>query len=625
MVAKGQGQNKAMTSARPNVDAAGAGEDPGFGTLLTLASAFLPSIAGGLPRLVTAPPSVVDDGSMEARARKAERRYQVLVEQIPVVTFMVSFENRKSEIYVSPFVEKLLGYTAKEWVEDPILWYQRLYPGDRGRWNTEFSRTIALAEPFKGDYRFLAKDGRIVWIHGEVTVARDEAGRPSFLQGIGYEITELKLAEEVMRRSREELDALVKERTIEITTVNKSLQNEISLRERIEEHMRQSLKELADVKSALDEHAIVAITDPQGKITYANDKFCAISKYKRAELVGQDHRIINSGHHPREFMRDLWSTIGQGKVWKGEILNRAKDGTAYWVDTTIVPFLGLDGKPTQYVAIRADITERKRAEERQNELMGELKEINEQLNQFAYVVSHDLKAPLRAISSLAEWLMTDYGDKVGDAGREQFNMLLGRTKRMNALVDGILRYSRVTRQQEDRVNVDVNQMLKEVCEMLSPPPNIVVRIAPGLPTVQCERTRLTQVFENLISNAVKYMGKPSGEISIGCEDTGSHWKFHVRDTGPGIEEKYFEKIFQIFQTLAARDERESTGIGLAIVKKNIELSGGKVWVESKVGQGSTFFVQIPNVPPGKADTAFFRRSRQGAGSAPPAAPNPAKT
>src|SRR4029077_12928256 len=138
------------------------------------------------------------------------------------------------------------GYTAEEWVDDPILWYQRLCPADRGRWNMEFSPTIALAEPFKGDYRFLARDGRIVWIHGEVTVARDESGKPSFLQGIGYEITDLKLAEEVMRRSREELDALVKERTLEITTVNKSLQNEITLRERVEAHMRQSLKELAD-------------------------------------------------------------------------------------------------------------------------------------------------------------------------------------------------------------------------------------------------------------------------------------------------------------------------------------------------------------------------------------------
>jgi PAS domain S-box-containing protein len=427
-----------------------------------------------------------------------------------------------------------------------------------GRHPSEFFRnlwqTISRGEVWKGEICNRAKDGSLYWVATTIVPFLGVDGKPEQYIAIRADITERKQAEE---------------------------------------GLRDSLKELADVKSALDEHAIVAITDPRGRITYVNDKFCAISKYPREELLGQDHRIINSGRHPSDFFRTLWQTISRGEVWKGEICNRAKDGSFYWVDTTIVPFLGADGKPKQHIAIRADITERKRAEERQGELLGELKEINQELNQFAYVVSHDLKAPLRAISSLAGWLVADFKDKLGDEGRMQLELLLGRVKRLDALVEGILRYSRIGREDEEITAVDLNLLISEVTEMLSPPPGIRIEVARGLPTVFSERTRLVQVFENLVSNAIKYMGRPEGLISIGYEEEPAAWKFFVRDNGPGIEERYFEKIFQIFQTLAARDEQESTGIGLAVVKKNVEISGGQVWVESKLGQGSTFFVRLP--------------------------------
>lgn len=223
----------------------------------------------------------------------------------------------------------------------------------------------------------------------------------------------------------------------------------------------------------------------------------------------------------------------------------------------------------------------------------ELEKRNRELNEFAYIVSHDLKAPLRAINSLASWLATDYADRFDAEGNEQLSLLMARVTRMNNLIDGILAYSRAGRLHEEKVQINVNDVVHEVIAMLAPPASVDVRVEPVLPTLIGEPTRLHQVFQNLISNAVKFLDKPHGQIRIGCTDDGPCWRFSVADNGPGIDAQYFDKIFQIFQTLSPRDERESTGIGLTVVKKIVEEWGGRVWVDSVVGQGSTFSFTVP--------------------------------
>ncbi|MBT4511658.1 MAG: GHKL domain-containing protein [Chloroflexi bacterium] len=170
---------------------------------------------------------------------------------------------------------------------------------------------------------------------------------------------------------------------------------------------------------------------------------------------------------------------------------------------------------------------------------------------------------------------------------------MNRTRRMDNLIDGILQYSRLGRSKEEAEEVNLDTLVSQVIDAIDPPENIEIQVATELPTIVCEKIRIQQVFQNLLSNAVKYMDKPQGLIAISCADIDGYWKFGVTDNGPGIEEKYYDKIFQIFQTLKPRDETESTGIGLSIVKRIIEMHGGEVWVESKVGEGSTFSFSIP--------------------------------
>jgi signal transduction histidine kinase len=242
-------------------------------------------------------------------------------------------------------------------------------------------------------------------------------------------------------------------------------------------------------------------------------------------------------------------------------------------------------------AATADI-ERNRAEELQ-QAYNELEKVNKELNDFAYIVSHDLKAPLRGIKTLASWLTNDLKDNVDNDNKEQLNLLLSRVDRMHNLIDGILQYSRVGRIQEEIVLIDLNQLVSDIIDSLAVPDNISITIENELPTIELGQTQTIQIFQNLLSNAVKYMDKPQGCITIGCVEEDGFWKFTIADNGPGIEEQYFEKIFKMFQTLSPRDEFESTGVGLTVVKKIIERCSGKIWVESEVGQGSKFLFTLP--------------------------------
>ncbi len=351
------------------------------------------------------------------------------------------------------------------------------------------------------------------------------------------------------------------------------------------------------------EQQIILHTSPIGiallvsrKIQWLNPALCKITGYTEHELRGR----LTDGLYPtendfRESGVKANATLGRGDTYEVEQPMKHKDGSLFQarlIATAIDP-----AEPQRGVIfIMEDITERKGREREREAFIEALNRSNEELKEFAYIVSHDLKAPLRAIGSLAEWITHDYADKLDDEGRENLSLLLGRTKRMNALIEGILRYSRLGRLKPERDTLDTKRIAGLVISALAPPQNIEVRVEGTLPAVVYDRTHLEQLFQNLISNAIKHMGKPAGEVVISCRDAEPMWEFCVRDTGQGIEEKHFERIFKIFQSLKPRDELESTGIGLTLVKKIVETNGGDVWLKSTVGVGSEFHFTIPKTP-----------------------------
>lgn len=233
--------------------------------------------------------------------------------------------------------------------------------------------------------------------------------------------------------------------------------------------------------------------------------------------------------------------------------------------------------------------------EMEREHVSNLEKINRELDQFAYIVSHDLKAPLRAMSSLVTWIEEDSGEFMTEDSKENLQTIVGRIHRMENLIQGILAYSKAGKGKTEKVGVNVKELVNEIIDSHAASEHITISNKVEVSEILAEKIKLSQVFANLISNAIKYNDKSKGEIEIGCYEYDNWCQFYVQDNGPGIEKEYHEKVFMIFQTLASRDEIESTGIGLAIVKKIVEEQNGKIWVESEKGKGSRFVFTWPSL------------------------------
>lgn len=414
-------------------------------------------------------------------------------------------------------------------------------------------------------------------------------------------------------------DYLVKDRLLKLPLVVERELHEAALRaerKSVELALQESNRDVQNFRAALEAIAIVSVTDLNGDILYVNEAFLAISQYSATEVIGQNHRLLNSGTHSQEFFTTMWQTISSGKPWRDEICNRAKDGSLYWVDSIISPMFDEHGLVYQYMSTRYDITERKKAEaaltalnrtleQRVEERTRELTVLNNEKNEFLGIAAHDLKNPLSGILSSAEILERYYG---GEAVTKRYvSMIVSASEQMLDIIANLLDVNKIESGHKNihtiPISLDVVSAVVEDYQQRATSKGIILRYhtVPDepIPTVIADEQALWQVMDNLVSNAVKYSPQWKTVNVLVLSRTDKEGKrfgrVEIQDEGPGISEADMGKLFAKFARLSAQPTggENSTGLGLSIVKKLVELQRGQVWCESELGKGATFIVELP--------------------------------
>lgn len=405
-------------------------------------------------------------------------------------------------------------------------------------------KTIGSGEIWKGEIRNKAKDGSFYWVDTTIVPFLNKKNKPYQYVSIRTDISALKSAAA---------------------------------------SLKSSLKDVNDIKFALDQSSIIAFTDEKGTITNVNEKFCEISQYSREELIGQNHSILNSGLHSKEFFKNLWKTIGQGEVWKGEIRNKAKDGSYYWVHTTIVPFLNANGKPYQYLSIRNDITERKKTEEvlhQQDKLAA--------VGQLAAGVAHEIRNPLTTMKGYTEFLQLE---ETHEERQEYLSIILDEIDRVNNIVEDFMVLAKPKAAElEER---DIIPIIKNVVSFLEfEARNRNVKIGfeyqQDIIQIECDENRLKQVLLNFIKNGIEAM-PDGGNITVRAGIINNQVQIAIKDTGVGIPQEKLKNIGEPFFTT----KKNGNGLGLMVSFKIIESHNGKVFIESELNKGTTFNIVLP--------------------------------
>lgn len=496
--------------------------------------------------------------------------------------------------------EQIKGYAAAEIVGRS---FEMFYPKDAvDRQFPRYALEVAMRDGhFEDEGWRIRKDGTRFWARVVITPLRDDAGRLTGYAKVTSDLTRQKESDDALKRSEEQFRLLVK---------------------------------------SVQDYAILML-DPAGRVVTWNDGAQRLKGYTAEEIVGQSFERFYPPEKVAEgFPKKELEIAARDGRFEDEDLRVRKDGSRYWANVIITAMRDDAGRLVGFGKVTRDLTARREAEQQGRQLAAEqarneavaarnqeLQQLNAQLeaavsdaqkardaaerarsetedayrelDQFAYVASHDLKAPLRGISSLAGWINEEVGDRLNPESARHMRLLQGRVQRLQALIDGILAYSRAGRVRTKPELVDTGRLVREVID-LQAPTAVTIDVAPRMPTVEAERVPLQQVFLNLIGNAIKYgaADRDDAKIAISWRDVDDAYEFAIADNGPGIAPDFHERIWGVFQRLESRDKVEGTGIGLAVVKKVVETRGGQIFLESAPGQGATFRFTWPKAQAG---------------------------
>jgi len=511
-------------------------------------------------------PSLIKTDSIELETKKKaflnnEERYRLLMEVNSQLTWDTDADGQV--ISEQPGWSAFTGQAYEEY--KGWGWLNAVHPDDQHQSKQTWADALAKRCLCGGEHRLRRHDGEYRYMSIRAVPILEPDGSIREWIGIHTDITETKQVQEARDRALAEAEAA----RAELHRVFMQAPAAIST-SRGSNHVTETANplylQLIGNRDVIGKTASEAFPEleAQGFVQLLDQVYITGEPF-----IGNEMRAVFDRNGDGVQEESFWNFVYQPLV--------DAEGKVYGIMTHAV-------EVTEQVRTRQEIE--KKAEELAH-LTQALKRSNQELDQFAYVTSHDLKAPLRAIANLSEWLEEDLADKINDDSREHLHLMRKRVHRMAALIDGILQYSRAGRLQQVET-VNVSTLLGDLIELLAPPPGISIVVEPGMPTLKTEKIPLEQVLMNLMSNAIKYAQGTDTCIQVSVRDGGKYYEFAIQDNGPGIAPEFHNKIWGIFQRLEARDKVEGTGVGLSIVKKIVESRGGKVWLESELGAGATF-------------------------------------